>query len=626
MNPAQSGSDVDTETNVEAKPATRTRKREVAVGLLSKLWGAPGLVVGGQFLLQVIAWTFFCVVWAQGLVAIPSLGFPKAVWLKPLAFLFTSISHGLAFVSTFLFSWGVQQSLILDLRTVGMPFQTFLSGMYISSQAVIPDLRSPKWTALSLIAFALCSQQTSGWNTLLTPQTFVFDDVIGGREADLSSSGLKTMFAAGALDGCVYNSSRLISMAVGQTESGYSALHRDPSFPTSLTFLDHNFNTSTAGIFPMLFNEQDSNSWFPHTTGFPASLSQPSISFRRGLSWTSTINQQGFTADVSCKFQNLTPSSTPSLTIRPNSSLDGAQSSPSLHNITSPCAAPGGRQESFCLVTSSSAYAFVGQDAGYLLMIACQQLDSIREFPPEYFATSSPFCIVELIFVGSGVYTPLNTTICTLTPKVTNVRVDYAYAPFSDTINATTLSGGVVDIDGPAAMSAVATIYNTVSFSQAVFTNIVGNQIQSVLGEAPVVSEYSKILVPMVLRACLSAHNGTFLDGIPNNMTIQSSGRLHTQFFGWQFTTSSCWILIPGTLIAIATIYIVLETITKHWKAKLEEDFDPSDPLDLVAVSAAGGLEGIFVGAKEERVEAAKKVNLVLRHIPGQGLGFQHRA
>ncbi|KAK6984836.1 hypothetical protein R3P38DRAFT_3103134 [Favolaschia claudopus] len=608
MNPTQSGSDVDTETNVEAKPATQARKREVAVGLLSKLWGAPGLVVGGQFLLQVIAWTFFCVVWAQGLIAIPSLGFPKAVWLKPLAFLFTSISHGLAFVSTFLFSWGVQQSLILDLRTVGMPFQTFLSGMYISSQAVVPDLRSPKWTVLSLIAFALCSQQTSGWNTLLTPQTFVFDDVIGGREADLSSSGLKTMFAAGALDGCVYNSSRLISMAVGQTESGYSALHRDISFPTSLTFLDHNFNTSTAGIFPMLFSEQDSNSWFPHTTGFPASLSQPSISFRRGLSWTSTINQQGFTADVSCKFQNVTPSSTPSLTMRPNSSLDGVQSSPSLHNITSPCAAPGGHRE----FTSSSAYAFVGQDAGYLLMVACQQTDSI-----------------QLIFVGSGVYTPLNTTICTLTPKVTNVRVDYAYAPFSDTINATTLSGGVVDIDGPAAISAVATIYNTVSFSQAVFTNIVGNQIQSVLGEAPDVSEYSKLLVPMeqylkgvaeysgsVLRACLSAQNGTFRDGIPNNMTIQSSGNLHTQFFGWQFTTSSCWILIPGTLIAITTIYIVLETITKHWKAKLEEDFDPSDPLDLVA--------GIFVGTKEERVEAAKKVNLVLRHIPGQGLGFKH--
>jgi hypothetical protein len=82
--------------------------------------------------------------------------------------------------------------------------------------------------------------------------------------------------------------------------------------------------------------------------------------------------------------------------------------------------------------------------------------------------------------------------VCTLTPKITKVLVNYSNGNSSDdsynngflnstVIDTQTLSGGSPDLDGPASLSAVATIYNMMQFSQGKTTNIVGDQLTSLI-------------------------------------------------------------------------------------------------------------------------------------------------
>lgn len=100
----------------------------------------------------------------------------------------------------------------------------------------------------------------------------------------------------------------------------------------------------------------------------------------------------------------------------------------------------------------------------------------------------TPNTMIALIFVGFGLYDFMNTTVCSFTPKITNVRADYSYefsngTMLSDNVNTTTLPGGIPDLNGPAGMSAVTTMYNMVAFSQGLDSNIVGDQLTSVLND-----------------------------------------------------------------------------------------------------------------------------------------------
>jgi hypothetical protein len=79
---------------------SRSRGEFSLWGFLSKFWGLPGIVICGQLLLQGAAWGFFGAIWLRGLISIPSFGLPPAVWFKPVAWLCTQISTGLAGLSS----------------------------------------------------------------------------------------------------------------------------------------------------------------------------------------------------------------------------------------------------------------------------------------------------------------------------------------------------------------------------------------------------------------------------------------------------------------------------------------------------------------------------------------------
>lgn len=76
-------------------------------------------------------------------------------------------------------------------------------------------------------------------------------------------------------------------------------------------------------------------------------------------------------------------------------------------------------------------------------------------------------------------YQFMNITVCTFNPQITRVQVDYA-----DTgINSTRFMDGAVADVGPAGLSAVTTLYWMQFFAQAMFTNVVGDEVRSLVAE-----------------------------------------------------------------------------------------------------------------------------------------------
>ncbi|KAJ7820968.1 hypothetical protein B0H13DRAFT_1921059 [Mycena leptocephala] len=107
--------------------------------------------------------------------------------------------------------------------------------------------------------------------------------------------------------------------------------------------------------------------------------------------------------------------------------------------------------------------------------------------------------------------------------------------------------------------------------------------------------------------ACFSI-NSTFTEGVPVNISIPTQGVLHTETFGWAYGSQSTrWVLVPGTLIALATILIGGGPVRS------------SDPLRLIAAAAAGGLNNAFRGLSEKDVKEGEQSDVVLGSIPGRG-------
>ncbi|KAJ6472913.1 hypothetical protein C8R47DRAFT_1145737 [Mycena vitilis] len=589
---------------------------------LSKIIGPPGIVICGQIILQLIAWGFFAAIESRGFIPLPSVaGFPPAIWFEPLTYVFAWISTGLAFCSSYLFSWGVRQSITLHLQGEGMFLTTFLSTVQISSRSLIHDRHQLKWSVLSGAVFWLTGLQAAGWIKLLTPKVFPYNLNIVGRELDISSSILQPLGSSGALDYCVLNTSNLPAFTVGQTDSGYAALNADEGFLAPLNVIDQTFVTSTGGILPLSFHDVDAAEWFPNmTTTIPATLS-PFFDVGTGLSSNLSTTQQGFTADVTCKFQNLTLNTIPSLKIEvgaPNASA------PSLVQMSSNCAAPNG---SAGPLNSVSAYTYLTDGSGYILMVACDGATDVGGY--------------TLIFAGSGLYDFVQTTVCTLSPKVNRLQVDYSYDFSSALIAAGTPLPGtsIPDEEGSAGLSAVNTLSSMMYFAQTTQTNIVGDQLSTAIlnldggdfDNAVIlnsmeeyvrgVTEYSAT----IFRACLSGKDLVFSEGVPSNMSVASKGRLSAQVVGWGITynmrgitTSTSWVLIPATLIAFATIYVVVKTVARHARDPVGEPFDPANTMQLLEAAAAGGLRGVFTGKDDEKA----KENIAVGTIDGQGPAF----
>ncbi|KAJ7645659.1 hypothetical protein DFH06DRAFT_1333293 [Mycena polygramma] len=585
--------------------STESRLAADAHGPRSERWAklkASLFIIVGTFLLQAAAWTLFGVICSRGPITLSYI--PTPLGMKAFTYLGSTITGVLASLSSFFFSRAVLQHISVRMHDKGMSLADFVSSGQIASRSFVGDRTNLKLTTLSLIVLLLTSQVAPGWNGLMLPQFFTgYTNSVTGRELDLGNLLLRNL-SGDAIDFCAFNTSDLPTLTVGQTDNGVAAMNQALGVPVSLNLMNFAFNTSTGGILPLVFDKFDISLWFTNATTtttpwtIPWTLS-PNISLHNRISATTSMHQQGFSVDPTCTFQDLKPDTTPSLVFE-NVTLDSGNSSSfpvTSLRMSSNCAAPNGPT----LINTTTVDISNDPGSGSVLMIACRGSDSES---------------YTLIFSGSGLYDFMKTMVCTLTPKIPQVLVTTTYGDGGGTVRTYPLAGGVAAPWGLPAVSAVTRIYRMMYFAQGVQTNIMGNQVKemaSVHAYSPLdataaylrgVTEYSG----SVFRACLSAKGGGIsADGVPQNMTISVRAHLETQYFGWMLNWFTSLLLLPGTFIAFATLYVVYLTWQHHPLDRKSTFLDPADTMHIVAASAAGGLTGILNGTDED-----KKVHIVV--------------
>ncbi|KAF7343704.1 hypothetical protein MSAN_01950500 [Mycena sanguinolenta] len=500
-----------------------------------------------------------------------------------------------------------------------MALVTFVSFVKISTRSLILNPRRRKLSLISIAIIILTGVQTAGWSALITPRAVVISTPLMGREIDLSSP-LFSQIDNDGLDYCVVNGTNLPAFIVSQLESGYAAVEGDLSLPAILTVMDQTFNLSTGGILPLTSSPVNASTSFQNATTIPATII-PTRDLPEALDSSYSFSQQGFTADVSCEFWDSEDETIPKLFMQSNTvgEWNPEQRNPGQQyylpgNITywsfySDCEADFGG----AFFNWSTAYTETGQP-NYVLTIACPYQESYK-----------------LIFYGGreGLYGFMGTTVCTVVPKITNVEVSY-----SNVINITTLPGDTIaNITGAPALAALTTLINMGYLSQSTVSNSMGDRLRSLVLEQDGniftrnttlratekfirgVTEWSA----SVFRACLWS-NRDFSDALPSITNLSASGTFYSDSIGWIHASPITWLeLIPGTIVAILTIFTVVLGVAHHAGDVRGEFFDPSDALHLVTASAAGGLNEVFTGPRQDAVRETENVNVRLGTIPGRG-------
>ncbi|KAF7349080.1 hypothetical protein MVEN_01430000 [Mycena venus] len=574
---------------------------------LSRLIGWPAVVICGQLALHIAAWGFFTAVRKWGIIPLP---YVTAVGFKAHEYLFRGVFFLMVFVlascSTFLFSWGVLES-IDHLYGKGMPLEPLFSSI---------ELPKRLWgTIWQIIVFVHSYRQGSSWGQLLTPFIFTVATPLAAYELDLSSPLLLQMQGSGVLNYCAVNSTNLPAFYIGQMESGYAAAKSSMGPSTSFRLMEQTFNVSTAGILPLTLEDVDANSWFPsdRNVTIPSTVTSLNKIWDSAPASKYTMKQQGFTADVSCAFRNFIADTSSIIPADPDKDWTfGLPSEIMTHLQMFPdnCVIPDRSRLNF-------TNAHTAGRPNYVLMIACGR------FSENY----------TLIFVTDGSNNFMESAVCTLSPKITTVQVDYTNA----SINITQLENGVTDVGGLAGLAAVTTISNMQLFAQAIFKNIVGYELQQAILDVDSGFHNERILFMMeqylrgvteysgsVLRACFSLKNGTFIDGVPLSMTIPSKGYLYIEIVGWlDGYCGTFWGLVPGTIVAIITILVVLMAVARHAGDAVGELFEPAmhrmptfAPGDLdhsCEVAEPGGTD-IRVGEKAKEYDNTDHTTSVLHH------------
>ncbi|KAJ7454144.1 hypothetical protein FB451DRAFT_1408489 [Mycena latifolia] len=197
------------------------------------------------------------------------------------------------------------------------------------------------------------------------------------------------------------------------------------------------------------------------------------------------------------------------------------------------------------------------------------------------------------LMLGCGIVS--NYTLIFPLPKITKVNVDYSDPlSTSGTIGTSVTEGQVWDPDGPTGYAALI---------------VMSTQSSTAKQEAPIQDNRAQALPALTIIE------------VPSLVDPSSwfSGSRHN-ILGWRpLGPSSAWVLIPGALVALATITVVIGAVAQHACDPPTDPFGLSDALHLVAVAAAGGLSDAFTGTSEKDIQAAERVTVVLRSFPRRG-------
>ncbi|KAJ7883072.1 hypothetical protein B0H13DRAFT_2538563 [Mycena leptocephala] len=550
-------------------------------------------------------------------------------------YVFTLVATGLATVSSYLLSQAVRHAVVMYLKHP-VALSSFDFALSISQQSLIFDkeLQAIPWVFTAAVFYIATIQQTSRrvplptrWSTLLSPISIQVATPLEGTELDMTTDAFHSRFNDLWLNTTTLYSfvdSALLSIidASGSTRANWAA-----GYPGALAFEGYAYWNSTGGTIPIQLYPAANNA----QGHLPTLPTKPLPSFY--TSFNASMSQQGLTASVSCQLQDLNADSDPPPTsvVEP-ANLTLSEQPYTIVEVGSTC---NGQPISYPVISGGNDTLTINT----LSPLVC---------PSAYLPDTTTY---RIIIAGRGGYDPANigagegSVVCEITPVIQNMVTSYsifeiAYLSSTADPNYPPIQGGAAGM-GWAAVFGLAT---AIELGQGPFRNGVGNSIVSIFRDQRMQTisypalweQYIQGVIEFVgtaLKWELTIPTGPLGGSPPDTMLRKINGTILTATFGWQYNaTANLLLLLPITFVAFASIAIVLVPTVQYrgcMVAVRHKDFDPCNPLFLLAAASAGGLGNTFVDLRKESVEAARKTKVKLGHIDRDGLpnsdGFQIR-
>ncbi|KAJ6536934.1 hypothetical protein B0H19DRAFT_1270623 [Mycena capillaripes] len=522
----------------------------------SSLW--PLAVIGGQSVLLAIAYGFFAALHVRGQIPLsPTLSELARRNPQAKTYLVTFLATALSALSSYLFSQAVRHAILVYLSRP-MSVSTLGFGILISRRSPIFQRRQLKWVFAGGVFFLTTLGQTASWTSLLTPIEIIISTPLEGSEIDLSSPALGTNFEQ--LWNATSGIQNYIESGIASVMDISGAADVD-AVAASLSLVDFNnwiYAESTRGILPT--NLVDSADEYSMVNKLITTNTQPFPGPTTGFNFNFSMIQQGLTANASCEYQQLDANSDPPL-VRFTDQVEIA----------------------------------VG--------------DELRQYTVAGMSTT---CSDEQ-----------------------TVQSDQWVYPWE-------LAGGVeAPTPAPATVS-YAVIYaleEALSYGQSSTNNVVTDSITTILANQGVeqsslsytlsypllLSAYIQGVIEFagtVIKTDLASSTGPLSAGIPSEMRRDIFGAALTVTVGWEHNAGvNNAILIPSTFVAIASILIVLFAQCIKWArgtAIEHVDFDPNEPLLLMAAASAGGMVDTFPGLTKEALEDGGRKRVMLAQVGGR--------
>ncbi|KAJ7107716.1 hypothetical protein C8R44DRAFT_744314 [Mycena epipterygia] len=515
-------------------------------------------IIAGQAFLLAFSWGFFAIVSARGQVPLP-LTLAEIVQLHPQSttYVVTFLATALSTFSSYLFSQAIRHAILVYLMQP-MALSTLEFGIRISTSSFIFVRRALKWVAVAAVVYVANLNQTASWTSRLTPVNIVVPTPLEGTEIDFSSIDstlISTIDTSGAMS--------------ASSQTGYPAL---------LDFDGWTYDISTHGIFPMIFVDSAEK---PKIAQLVTSNTEPLPPF--WISSNASMSQQGLTASVSCQPQTL-----------------DANSDPPLERFA--------HTEQIDLDNQSYLYTMLWATT------TCQG------------KTVSSAVIIDG-GLNSTYYEWMGTMVCTVTPRIQNMTTIYTGQFISTQPDTAYLpvNAGVV---GSAALYGLKAAFE---YGQSQTRNSIGDAIWEIHREQ---AQTVEISLPTLWEAYITGvveFVGTaskqwlsdYYSTAGGNPPVRAiNGKLFLLTLGWEYTTSTLITvaaLIPSTFVAVASILIVLFAQLRNRGIPIRQaDFDPNDPILLMAAASAGGVPDTFCGLAQDDVKKARGKRVKLSEIGGR--------
>ncbi|KAF7320615.1 Protein arginine N-methyltransferase [Mycena chlorophos] len=564
----------------------------------------PVYIVGGQVALMAVALTILWVTRSRMQIPMSKLQvefFTDNPQVQ--TYTFTLLANAVSLFSAWLFTEAVRHAMVIGL-TRPMTISTLSFAVKISKNGVIFD-RDLKWVAVSVVVFLLSLGQTPGWSSLFTPGPITVYVPVSGTGLDFNDTSLQN--ALGDLwSSWLFTPVNNVQILPSLLESGFASANALFGLPAVIDFQGYTHTVSTHGIVPVTLTSDTALSSevkdlykVSNLETWPPSTNTTNVDF--------VINQQGVTANVSCTptaFAALEPQI--SREVIPVADLNHYY----IWNVSNTC--------------GNDQIILTDYNNNTLVMVTCMY-------------NTSGTSVYRTSVDGQGRYA--GDYQCTMGASIVEATANYTSN--GRTITTKPIAGQATALSNLLDYPAYNVTKELLEYAQTNDGSIVGDMVLSVMsaqsadgGLEPVI-DHNKFAE--TLEAYLSGVielTGTIIKNtLAQNLTWNSTssdpytiptrpltGHAIVQTLGWEYKSlSSNIVLLPIFIFGIATILIALVASFVGRNAPVRyADFDPNDPVLLMAAASAGGMANVFGGMEEVHLEQSMERRVRLGNVRGR--------